>query len=169
MNDVRIGKAQRIHDQVLPQAYALLPERMWSDKASVMLLAIAGQESGFSARRQVNGPAKGLWQFEVAGVAGVMDHPSSHKYAMSVCNFRSVDPIPVLIQEQLANDDVLACCFARLLLWTDANALPEITDQDSSWEYYKRNWRPGKPRLGEWQRNHEIAAAIINHKRENPN
>ncbi len=35
--------------------------------------------------------------------------------------------------------------FARLLLWTDAKPLPAIGDEQGAWDYYLRNWRPGKP------------------------
>src|SRR5690606_35531315 len=62
-------------EQAIWPAYALLPSRMDSDRATVMLLAIGLQESRFEHRRQIKGPARGFWQFERGGgVRGVMTH-----------------------------------------------------------------------------------------------
>ncbi|WP_199533145.1 hypothetical protein [Thiopseudomonas alkaliphila] len=56
-------------------ALALLPARMKSKKAVVMMLAIGLQESRFIHRRQIKGPARGFWQFEKGGgVYGVLNH-----------------------------------------------------------------------------------------------
>lgn len=165
----QINAASTVLSQVLPRAFALLPEAMLSDKAAVMLLAIGLQESRLSARRQMeHGPARGLWQFEITGVTGVLNHHSSHRYALNICDMRGIDTVPVLIHDQLANDDVLAACFARLLLWTDAEPLPAIVDQEAGWQYYLRNWRPGRPRPADWPRNHSAAASVVTYAREFP-
>jgi hypothetical protein len=120
------------------------------EAAEVMLAAIAYQESAFFYRRQIKGPARGFWQFEQGGgVAAVMQHPSSKKYAME-----AVKKHPFVqwntrdIYNQLELIDKLACKFARLLLWTDAKPLP--TDPAEAWDYYIRNWRPGKPHKHTW-------------------
>ena len=44
-----------------------LPDRMLSDEAVTMMLAIGYQESRFEHRRQIRGPARGFWQFEHGG------------------------------------------------------------------------------------------------------
>ena len=56
----------------LPSAFALLPPAMDTPDARVLLLAIGLQESKFSHRLQIGGPARGYWQFEQGGgVRGV--------------------------------------------------------------------------------------------------
>src|SRR5690606_35371438 len=80
--------------QIMDPALDLLPARMGSIEARVMLLSIALQESGLAhrwqvvdlARPQAKGPARGLLQFERGGgVRGVLTHPASRDYAADVC------------------------------------------------------------------------------------
>jgi len=61
----------------------------------------------------------------------------------------------------LETDDVFACGVARLLLWTDPRKLPAADDEDGAWEYYLRNWRPGKPHRDRWVKNHAAARAQV--------
>lgn len=129
---------------VIAPALALLPAKMSGSRATVMLLAIGLQESGFTQRCQVNGPAQGLWQFEQGGgVAGVLRYPSTQALAISVCHAEGVTPIPSAVYGALATNDILAAVFARLLLWTDPAPLPALGDAYGAWEVYTRVWRPG--------------------------
>jgi hypothetical protein len=138
-------------DTALREAFRLLPSKMNSEAARVMLYAIGLQESRFEHRRQIGGPARGFWQFEKGGgVKGVLTHPSSRKYATAVCEVRGVSPTAEAAYPALERDDVLAAAFARLLLYTDPRALPKIGDVQGAWDYYIRNWRPGKPHPGSW-------------------
>ena len=137
-------------EAILP-ALALLPARMNSPAAIALLLAIGLQESRLTHRRQIGGPARGLWQFERGGgVRGVLEHPSSKKLAAAVCEARGVEPIASRVYGALEDDDVLAAAFARLLLWTDPKPLPAIGDTQSGWDLYIRTWRPGKPHRHTW-------------------
>lgn len=137
-------------------AVPLLPEVMESPAARVMLLAIGLQESRLIHRRQINGPARGLWQFEKGtresrgGVWGVYLHPASAEPLKSLCLARSVNHNPDSIYAALEYDDVLACGAARLLLWTDPGSLPKIGDAQAGWDLYMRTWRPGKPHRNTW-------------------
>src|SRR5690606_35921330 len=109
------------------------------------------QESRLTHRRQIGGPARGLWQFERnGGVRGVLEHPASRGYAVSVCKMRGVEPLPAAVYAALEHDDVLAAAFARLLLWTDPQALAEVGEIGAAWDYYLRAWRPGKPWRHTW-------------------
>lgn len=136
---------------ILDPAAKLLPG-MDSAKARVMLLAIGLQESRFEHRRQIGGPARGFWQFESGGgVRGVLTHKASSYDAAKICHARGVGSSTKEVYERLESDDILACCFARLLLLTDPKPLPVIGDTDGSWEYYLRNWRPGKPHRHTWE------------------
>ena len=62
-----------IRERAIAPALRLLPARMNSPEAEVMLLAIGLQESRFEHRRQLvgspprpTGPAKSFWQAELA-------------------------------------------------------------------------------------------------------
>ncbi len=138
-------KLSDVVEKAIKPAFALLPARMRSREAVVMLLAIGLQESLFKHRRQMgNGPARGLWQFERGGAtAGVLQHRASSALAMDVCRVRSVAAAARDVHAKFETDDVLAAAFARLLLWTDPKALPALNDVDGAWQLYLRTWRPG--------------------------
>lgn len=138
-----------------------------SDAARRMLLVIALQESGpkLAARYQGSpaatpGPARGWWQFEQGGgVRGVLDHTASRAWAAQACEACEVVRQPAAVWRALEGHDVLACVFARLLLWTDPNPLP--TREQAAWAYYLRNWRPGKPHASVWPRNWKTAEELF--------
>lgn len=135
----------------LAEALLLLPAKMTSPQAELMLLAIGLQESRLTHRRQIGGPARGLWQFERGGgVAGVLRHAASREHALSVCDARRVAPVPEQVYQRLEHDDVLAAAFARLLLYTDPARLPALGEVGASWDLYLRTWRPGKPHRHTW-------------------
>ena len=137
--------------KAITPAIELLPSRMTSSEAKVMLLAVGLQESRLTHRRQIGGPARGLWQFEHGGgVAGVLRHPASREHAVRVCDARGVAPTPGAVYQQLEHDDILAAAFARLLLWTDPARLPAVGEVGASWDLYLRTWRPGKPHRHTW-------------------
>ena len=135
--------------RVVEPGLALLPGYMVNDQARVALMAIAGQESNWTARTQGNdGPARGYWQFEPAGVAGVATHPSTMGLLASVLS--TLDLAGTSPYAAIQFNDPLACVIARLLLWSDPEALPAIEDHDGCWDYYVRNWKPGKPDETRW-------------------
>lgn len=143
-------------------ALAMLPLRMDTPEARVMLLAIGLQESRFLHRRQIGGPARGFWQFEQGGgVRGVLTHSASRDEASRMCALRGVAPVTASVYAALEADDVLACAFARLLLWTDAQRLPPFGDAQAAWELYLRTWRPGKPHPRTWPALYAQAAAVV--------
>jgi len=135
---------------ILDPAAKILPAYD-SPKARMMLLVIGLQESRFEHRRQIGGPAVSFWQFEEGGgVRGVLQHKASIYDAVKVCHARGVGSSTREVYERMITDDLLGCCFARLLLLTDPRPLPVIGDMDGSWFYYLRNWRPGKPHRHTW-------------------
>lgn len=157
---------QIISSAVAP-GLALLPQRMDTPAARVMLLAIGLQESRFMHRQQIGGPARGFWQFEKGtratrgGVWGVYLHPASKDRLVALCKARSVSCDPDAIYAALEYDDVLAAGVARLLLWTDPKALPAIGDADAGWALYLRTWRPGKPHPKTWPALYAQAMAAL--------
>src|SRR5688572_22762789 len=99
---------------------------MASPAAQAMLLAIGLQESRFLSRRQNGGPARGFWQFEVAGIRGVLTHRSTAVLiatALSELRFSAAVGRAGACHEIVTDNDTIACCFARLLLWTLPDAL----------------------------------------------
>ncbi len=136
----------------------------FDDRARVLLLAIAGQESGRATREQAgNGPAHGFWQFEKGGavegeldhgryVHGVLTHDLVGSLAAEACRTMYVKPDAQHAWAVLATErgDNLAVAFARLLLWSDPAPLPPLISSSEAWDAYVRNWRPGKPRPETW-------------------
>lgn len=159
---MRLRLAEIVESAVNP-ALALLPKHLDSEKARVMLLAIGLQESRFEHRAQVvngggKGPARGFWQFEEGGgVRGVWRHHLSTDLARRLCHDRDCEFTTRAIWARLESDDVLAAGFARLLLWTDPKPLPSPQDPGGAWDYYLRNWRPGKPHAHIWAALHRAA------------
>lgn len=145
-------------------AFTLLPPRMESEQARVMMLGITLQEAdGVYRVQKGGGPAHGLWQFEEGGsVHGVMTHHATKGYAGVLCASRRCMWDERAVWEALARDDILAAAFARLLLYTHPHPLPEVdASEDETWDYYKFLWRPGKPRRVDWSANHAAARAQI--------
>ena len=130
------------------------PQVPWQRNAHVLLLAIAGQESDWTARVQSgNGPAHSFWQFERAGgVRGVIHHPVTGPIIKTICTADGVACEEHAAWEKMgkADGDNLSVCMARLLLFTDQAAIPPPDDEDATWNYYERNWRPGKPHRQGW-------------------
>jgi len=145
-------------------------------RAAVLLLAIAGQENGWVARKQRPvAHARGLYQFESGGgVAGVLQHRSSSMIARQVCQALMV-PEPdtrgawspdigalrAAVYDAIDQNDALSTAFARLLLWTDPPALPAIGETEAAWRTYIRNWRPGRPHRDRWDANYAAAVKAV--------
>ena len=144
-----------IRNGPLAEALLLLPAKMTSPQAEVMLLAIGLQESRFIHRRQLgNGPAKSFFQAEQGGgmVSGLLRYHDDgvRDLARGLCAVRGVDPSPRPVWNAIEHDDVLAAGLARLLLWTDPAKLPALGDVEGAWQLYLRTWRPGKPHPQTW-------------------
>lgn len=138
--------------QAIEEAFKLLPPKMNSHAARVLMAAYGYQETKYATRYQYGGgPARGYWQFELGGaVKGVMTHEASASLARKVCHARGVPFVRATVWAALATDDVLAAAFARLLIYTDPFELP--TTSEAAWDMYaKRLWRPGKPHPETWQ------------------
>ncbi len=144
--------AAYLHRHTLPAALALLPEPMDTPEARAMLLATALQESGLTARVQRGGgPARGLWQFERSGgVRGVLTHPRTASAAQDVCETLLYPAAVPVLYVALADNDVLAAAFARLLLWTLPAKLAGRGEVAFAWTQYVDAWQPGAPRPETW-------------------
>lgn len=145
----------------LAPGLALLPAKLNTRQARVMLRAIQLQEDPQERRRQwPTGPARGAWQMEAGGgVKGVLTHRASQDMAAAVCRASSISPSIDAAWAALEHDDALACAFARLLIYTDATPLPEVGLVESAWQLYLRVWRPGA-----WARGDEAARRALRAK-----
>lgn len=163
-----------LHATVFKAAFPLLPAQMDSRPARAMLEAIARQESRLRYRRQIAdyetdgtpiyGPARGLWQFEEQGgtVAVLEHHASRHAAGQVLAALGYGQPSARTIHRAFEHDDTLACCFARLLLWTDPRLLPQDADgATDGWLIYLRTWQPGKPKPVTWAANFTAAWAPL--------
>ena len=144
----------------LPAALSLLPKEMDTPEARILLLAIGLQESKFRDRLQIGGPARGFWQFEKGGgVAGVLSHPASAKHAATVCAALTYPATPSVVHQAIADNDVLACACARLLLWTLPKPMARTATE--GWLDYLDAWRPGKPHPETWAAHYEAARIAV--------
>lgn len=142
-------------EKILAPGLALLPARMDSPEARVLVTAICLQESGLAHRVQVGGPAHGLAQFERGGgCAGVLAHPSTYRQSRIVCASEGIHADATAVYDALPFNDLLAVAFSRLLLFTDPRPLPTVGDVEGAWAYYRENWRPGAPHPDVWPGNY---------------
>lgn len=139
-------------------AATVLPDMPWNANARVLLLAIAGQESNWSHREQIGGPARSYWQMEVEAVQEVMTRTT---FMPDVCALLDVPAEYHVVYHAIAYQDVLAAWCARALLWLDPAPLPAVGDVQGAWDYYQRNWRPGKPGPDRWPSVYAQAAAAL--------
>jgi hypothetical protein len=148
------------------KTWAAIP---YDDRSKVGLMAIAGQESGWAARRQTGCytsglyqtvGARGFWQFERYGAVGELMSVTSKALA-AICQGLGIPMVQSDLYEAIAWNDTLACAMGRLLLWQDPQPLPGIDQQDQWWEYYVRNWRPGAPRPADWEGNFQTSLALV--------
>lgn len=165
-----------VTERGIDPALKLLPCKLDSPEARVMLLAIGLQESDFRDRRQLvtvrrdgkrvtvpEGPAKSFWQGEASGgmVHYVPLHEATKDLAAYVCQVRHVPLNDIAVWNAIENDDVLAAALARLLLYSDPYPLPALGRRGAAWDYYKRTWRPGKPKPEKWPLCYERALEFV--------
>lgn len=157
-------KMELVKINIIEPAASLLPGKMYSVEADCLLIAIGLQESGFKHRRQKGGgPARGYWQFERdGGVLGVMRHHATLGQARAVLTALDYPGDIDLfgIWEAIEHNDILACCFARLLLWSLPDKLPGPDEAEKAWDQYMVAWRPGKPHRATWDANYRRGCGL---------
>lgn len=154
----------RFHALAVKPALSLLPPAMTSAEAEAMLIAMAWQESRLTHRRQIGGPARGYWQFELGGgVLGVLAHAQTRvliRGVMAALDY-APDSTPYACHDAIGHNDVLAGAFARLLLWTVPAPLPRRAEPSIGWTQYREAWRPGKPHPESWADAWSVAWSTI--------
>lgn len=166
-----------IHQWVISAAFSLLPGQMNSREARAMMLAIGFHESAFQARVQGgsvrnghvvrgDGPARGFFQFERGGgTAEILTSPDTKDIAIPICRMFLYEPTPAVVHPVLADNDVLAAVFCRLLLWRDTRPMPSPIESEKGYDIYRRNWRPNPDAAARhanaWTENFARAWAIV--------
>ncbi len=150
-------------DNALIPALQLLPAKMDSPAARAMCISIPLQESRLTHRRQIGGPARSYFQMEQGGgVHGVLTHPATKPIilpilaAMDYPNAQEFD-----CWTAIEHNDILACCFGRLLLYTLPDALPAKGETQKAWGQYISAWRPGAPKPLTWPDLYEQAWSLF--------
>jgi hypothetical protein len=159
----------QFEEQIMTPGIAFMqqhaPKVAWQRNAHVLVLAIAGQESDWTARVQSgNGPAHSFWQFErPGGVRGVISHPTTSPIMRTLCAAVGIACEEHAVWDLMAKPegDSLSLCMARLLLLTDPAAIPPPSDEDGTWDYYNRNWRPGAPHREGWTARIRAADRVV--------
>jgi hypothetical protein len=146
---------------IVPRAARLLQHD--SPEARCLLLAIAGQESGWEHRLQEPvAHARGWWQCERDGaVLAVLTSDATRAAIGGVCDALTIPRGLDIVFEAIAWNDTLAYWIARLALVLDPHPLPAIGDSAAAWSTYSRVWRPGEPRLGTWAERYDASAALF--------
>ena len=149
------------HNAIIVPAARLLPDHD-SPEARCLLLAIAGQESGWQFRVQLpEGWARSFWQCEKNGaVVAVLTSEPTRDKIVQICTALCIPPGLDTVFEAIAWNDALAYCLARLNLLLDPAPLPAIGERDAAWETYRRVWRPGKPAPDRWEAAYETAVQV---------
>lgn len=149
---------QFLRTEVQPALQAM-PGFVHGRAAECMLLAIPAQESNFASLYQIGQSgqpllslARGLYQFEVTGVRGVLTHPSC-AWLLPMLSAGGFAPTNAAeIHRALPASTRLQVWIARANLWWHTAPLPAPTfeQEEAAWQYYLYTWRPGKPHRSRW-------------------
>jgi len=155
---------QRLDLLILGPALTLLGARYDTREARAIMVAIGLQESSLRSRAQAGGPARSYWQFEQAGIAGILTHKATAPALADACGALDYTAQASIVHAAIEHNDILAACCARLLLFTHRDPLPKKEAELAAWNYYLSLWRPGKPRPADCAANWEKAWEAVEAK-----
>ncbi|MCB1835703.1 MAG: hypothetical protein KDH19_19990 [Geminicoccaceae bacterium] len=150
-------------DCLIRPGLRLMGEPFDRDEAAFLLLVIGFYESGFRARYQVDGPARGFWQFEQIGLLQALKPYDVRRVLRQLI----LPEQPERLWPILPALDLGAVVLARGLLWSHPEPLPSIhaSSQDLH-RYYRETWRPGKAPVGRFDYAVTIARAVVEYETE---
>lgn len=151
-------------ESVMDAAFDLLPSKMNSHDARRFLFAIGFYESKMKFRRQLpKGPARGYWQFETGGVWDARNKRGVKSHARRILKALDYDPTLTdgKVKLLLEHNDVLAVCFARLLMWTIPKRLPKTLEEELAYQQYLSAWRPRGRDRKRWARAWNYAVVVM--------
>lgn len=136
-----------------------------SEAARVLLMAIAGQESKWTARLQGGGgPARSYYQFEGSGGGLGEVFAGCPQWVRIVCEALDIPFDQRTVFEAMAWNGILQTCMARFLLWVGRpDPLPPYGDEGGAYQYYDSIWRPGAKRPHDWHDNYVQAVLCVEH------
>lgn len=116
----------------------LKPMNLYSPEAEELLVATCAQESAMGTyRRQVGGPALGIFQMEPEDFNDIFKNYLAYKPGLEadLCALASTQPPrPV----EMVTNDAFAVAMARVHYLRSPGALPPAGDLCAIWEYYKQ-------------------------------
>lgn len=117
---------------------------LWSPAAEELLMATSAQESHLGQyRHQINGPALGIYQMEPGDHDDIWKNFLAYKPELAaLAASASKDPAHPASEMQL--NDAYATVMCRLHYMRCPRALPDPTDLNALWMYYKVNYNSVK-------------------------
>lgn len=157
----------------------------WSAAAERLLFVIAAHESGgFEHRKQVGGPALSLWQIEPQSFHSFCANNLAFRPARCALlrhflhrDYHHLAAITedvtfaewtgsagaLTLLKHLERDDHFACAFARLMLVSVPEPLPDVTDLDGLAAYAKQHWNTesGKASVGKYRHDGQLYSPYV--------
>jgi len=122
----------------------LTPIGLYSPEAEELLMATAAQESHLGTyRRQIGGPALGIFQMEPNTFNDIWANYLHYKQALSD-KVRALATYGFVIASELMNNDPFAIAMARLVYLRAPEPLPASTDIEGMWTLYKLRYNSPK-------------------------
>jgi hypothetical protein len=116
----------------------LKPLGLWTDSAEELLMATCAQESHLGVyRRQIHGPALGIFQMEPATFHDITSnflprHPQLEQQIVALAHDYT--------SSEMINNDPFAIAMARVLYLRVPHPLPSATNLEGLFQYYKTYW-----------------------------
>ncbi len=119
---------------------SLEPIKLYSAGAEQLLISTASMESdcGTYVMQKNNGPAVGVYQMEPATFRDVWDYTDSSKYfgpIMEACNFKAIPTAA-----EMVTNIKFATIIARMNYYRFPEEIPDYTDFEGIWNFYKKRW-----------------------------
>lgn len=141
----------------------LAPLGLYSADAEELLMATCAQESMLGTyRRQVGGPALGIFQMEPedyhdAWTNYLPYHPDLSRAISALGQSPTLPGTPPAVTELVDNDE-LAIAMCRVHYDRAPGALPSASDLSGLWSYYKRfyNTPQGAATAGEFYQHYQL-------------
>lgn len=122
--------------------HALEPEIKYSIDAENLICGTGAQESAYGKyRKQINGPALGVYQMEPVTFNDIVNNFLAYKPALRAKIMR-VSGVDKFDSADLVNNDKLAICFCRLQYYRQSAPIP--TDLNAQAAYYKQYYNTPK-------------------------
>ena len=110
---------------------------MYSDNALSLIMSTGWAESGYRALRQLNGPAIGFWQVEMATVQDTLDNYVAYRPHINE-KLVSLGLDEENLEFSVLSNIALQAAFCRLKYRRDSKPIPQWDDLKGQANYWKR-------------------------------